>query len=77
MRKLYCNLCGKEFGPDTLDFNNISIHTFLGYGSKYDDCVLRIDFCSKCMDMIIDKCEISPIADLVPIHEEPGGAANE
>lgn len=65
MRRAYCNLCGKEFGRDTQDYNGtFSIHTTIGYGSKYDGCELELDFCSSCMDKIIEACAITPVCDV-------------
>ena len=64
MRTIRCNLCGKEVGGYTQDFNDdLFIHTQLGYGSKYDLCDLRFDFCSDCMDKLIDQCVIPPVVD--------------
>ena len=55
-----CNLCGKEF--DMWDAAEAtSIYKRLGYGSKYDEDWLELDICCKCLDTIIDQCEINPI----------------
>lgn len=60
-REYYCNVCGKKM--DIFDaHNHISISESLGYGSKYDGEYVEIDFCSSCLDAIIDKMAISPIA---------------
>jgi hypothetical protein len=57
-------MCGREFKD--ADYNDeLSIHTTLGFGSKYDMSRLDIDFCSVCMDKIIDRCVIPPIKELV------------
>ena len=66
-----CNMCGEEIGSlRTLDCNDdFSIHTIIGYGSKYDGFALDIDFCSDCMDKIIDQCHIPPVIDLEDINE--------
>ena len=65
MAKLYCNKCGKGFGfEENQDANeDFSIHTIIGYGSKYDECYLDLNLCSSCMDELIDQCAISPIYD--------------
>lgn len=59
-----CNKCGRSFGLYTQDCNdNFVIHTMIGYGSKYDECILSLTLCSACMDELIDECVISPITD--------------
>lgn len=64
MKKTICNKCGREFGDVTQDYNeNFSIHTQIGFGSKYDRCGLELDLCSDCMDELIDSCVISPVID--------------
>lgn len=64
MKKTYCNKCGKEFGDITQDYNDsFSIHTRIGYGSRYDMCGLELDLCSSCMDELIESCVISPVID--------------
>lgn len=63
MKKTTCNLCGKnfDFWDEQEDF---SIYTRIGYGSKYDDEQLKLDLCCECMDKLIDRCVISPVADI-------------
>jgi hypothetical protein len=39
-----------------------TIHTRIGYGSKYDEEEVELHICCDCMDKIIDKCVISPLA---------------
>ena len=64
MKKTYCNKCGKEFGDVNQDFNDdFSIHTRIGYGSKYDMYYVKLDLCSACMDELIDTCVINPVVD--------------
>lgn len=57
----YCNICGSK-----MDFWDIqedyTIHTTAGYGSKYDEEEIELHICCDCMDKIIDKCKITPIA---------------
>ena len=43
-----------------------SIHTTIGYGSKYDEERVELDFCCECMDKLIDKCVISPLVSMRP-----------
>lgn len=64
MKQIWCNKCGNEIGPSTLDFNDrFSIHTRIGYGSKHDGEMLWLTLCSSCMDKLIDVCAISPVHD--------------
>lgn len=57
-----CNKCGKDF--DIFDEQeDFSIDRILGYGTKHDGEHLKIRFCCKCMDEIIDSCEISPFVE--------------
>ena len=64
-----CNKCGKDF--DDLDTQEeFSIHTTLGYGSKYDGDVLQLDLCCDCMGKLIDACKISPLKSLNKIYGE-------
>lgn len=57
----YCNICGSK-----MDFWDIqedyTIHTTAGYGSKYDEEEIELHICCDCMNKIIDRCAISPIA---------------
>lgn len=57
----YCNICGSK-----MDFWDIqedyTIHTTAGYGSKYDEEEIEIHICCDCMDRLIDRCAISPVA---------------
>lgn len=43
-----------------------SIHTTIGYGSKYDEEKVELDICCDCMDELIDKCVISPLTSRRP-----------
>lgn len=55
-----CNKCGKLF--DDLDIQEeLSLHTTLGYGSKYDGHTIQLDLCCDCLDELIESCKISPI----------------
>ena len=42
---------------------HFSIHTRLGYGSRYDEDELELDLCCECMDKLIDECVIPPIIE--------------
>lgn len=59
-----CNCCGKEFDmwDEQEDF---SMKRHVGYGSKFDGCVIDIDLCCNCFDGVLEdlipKCEINPI----------------
>lgn len=57
-----CNKCGKEF-----DFwdeqENFSIHSQMGYGTKYDGDRLELNLCCACTENLIDDCLISPIKE--------------
>lgn len=57
----YCNICGSKM--DVWDIQeDYTIHTRIGYGSKYDEEEIELHICCDCMDKIIDKCAISPLA---------------
>ncbi len=36
----------------------------LGFGSKYDGCLVELDLCNNCLDVFIGECAINPIIDL-------------
>lgn len=60
MKKIICNKCGKEF--DCWDEQEgFSIHSYCGYGTKYDGDKLDLDLCCDCMEKLIDECVVSPI----------------
>lgn len=63
MLKHVCNKCGTEL--DRFDIQECFYieSDYLGYGTKYDGDRLRIDFCCKCMEEIIEQCVISPITE--------------
>ncbi len=70
----YCNICGSKM--DLWDIQeDYTIHTRAGYGSKYDEEEIELHICCDCMDKLIDKCAISPLAshaaDYKLIKEEP------
>ena len=56
----YCNMCGKKF-DEWDEEENYSISTQCGYGSKHDGDIIRVDFCCKCFDEIINRCKINPV----------------
>lgn len=63
MIKKICNMCGKEF--DMWDEQeSFGIYNYnVGYGSKYDGDIIRLDLCCECADKIIDACKISPVEE--------------
>lgn len=62
MVKKYCNCCGKEY--DYWDYNeDISIHRYVGYGSKYDGDEILINICCECFDKLVESCKIPPQMD--------------
>lgn len=56
----YCNFCGKPLDEWDLQ-EDFSIHTIVGYGSKYDLTEVHLQLCCKCFDKIADECKISPV----------------
>jgi len=63
-----CNMCGKDL--DVFDQQeNISYHSRMGYGSKFDLCQVDIDLCCSCFDKVMDEY-IIPNCLLDPISEE-------
>ena len=60
MKKLVCNMCGKEFDmwDEQEDF---SIHRTCGYGTKFDGDSIQLDLCCDCMEKLVDSCLISPV----------------
>ena len=63
MRKVYCNMCGKEMGFWDIQ-EDFKIRTEIGYGSKHDGESLELDLCCDCMDKLIEQCKISPVHDI-------------
>lgn len=55
-----CNLCGKPLDEWDLQ-EDFTIHTTVGYGSKYDLSKVHLQFCCDCFDKIVDSCKISPV----------------
>jgi hypothetical protein len=57
-----CNVCGKEF--DFFDSQeDFKIHSFCGYGTKFDGSVINMHICCDCLEKIVDSCAISPVRD--------------
>jgi hypothetical protein len=56
-----CNKCGK-----TLDIWDIqedfTLQKKLEFGTKYDRLQLKLRLCCKCMENLIDECEVSPLS---------------
>ena len=62
MRKITCNMCGKEF--DVWDAQeDFNISGWIGYGSKFDGLYLQLDLCCDCMDNLIRSCKITPVSE--------------
>jgi hypothetical protein len=55
-----CNLCGKPLDEWDLQ-EDFTIHTTVGYGSKYDLSKVHLQLCCDCFDKIVDSCKISPV----------------
>lgn len=63
MTKKICNKCGKEMDPwDCISGFHVEME--LGFGSKYDGCLVELDLCNNCLDVFIGECAINPIIDL-------------
>lgn len=62
MTRKFCNMCGREmdWADDSAEFN---IHTYLGYGTRYDGGYLRLDLCCNCMERLIEECELNPVEE--------------
>lgn len=78
MKVTFCNICGEDFDLEDY-YNNLGVHTILGYGSKHDGRNLEMDICCQCMDKLIQKCRISPLS-MASTHtslEECGAATRE
>lgn len=59
-----CNVCGKDFDEYDLQ-EDFGIHTYVGYGSKYDCTHIECDICCDCFDKLYDQlkamCVIPPV----------------
>lgn len=59
-KEMTCNVCGKKFDFwDTQE--NYNIHTYCGYGSKFDGETIDLDICCECFDKLVESCKVSPI----------------
>lgn len=62
-KQTICNLCGKILVTEC----DLSIHTRLGYGSKYDGSLIDLDLCPECTDKLIDamkaKCKVPLLSE--------------
>ena len=63
MIKTICNMCGKEFDFWDMQEDFHIEKDEIGYGSKHDGMHLKLDLCCSCMDSLIDRCIIPPIAE--------------
>ena len=56
----YCNICGNKM--DMWDIQeDFTIHSYVGYGSKFDEEEIELHICCDCMDQMIENCAISPL----------------
>ena len=56
MTKVICNMCGKELDEwDLQESQDYSLHTKIGYGSKYDGNNIDLDLCCDYFDKLLDK----------------------
>lgn len=60
MRTITCNKCGRPI-DEHKEGKAQRLNTVLGYGSKYDGCLVDLDLCPDCVDELIDSCKISPL----------------
>lgn len=58
-----CNICNKEFELYDIQ-SGLNITKYLGYGSIYDGCRLKLNICCDCLDNIIKSCKKSPVEDM-------------
>jgi len=62
LKQEICNCCGGKL--DFFDIQqNFTIHKRIGYGSKYDGCVIECKLCCSCFDKMIGACKESPIIE--------------
>lgn len=57
-----CNICGNPLDEWDLQ-EDFTIHTVVGYGSKYDLSEVDLRMCCACFDAIVDTCKISPLLE--------------
>lgn len=62
-----CTMCGKVF--DSWDYQeNLCFDHLIGYGSKYDGGILKLNLCIECFDKVLDfilpQCKTNPLSDL-------------
>lgn len=58
-----CNMCGKLF--DVYDEqHDFRLVRRLCYGSAHKGQDMELDLCCKCMDGLIEKCEITPLISI-------------
>lgn len=56
---------------------DFTIHTTIGYGSKFDEEEVELHICCDCMDRIIENCAITPLVkqahEYMLVKKEPAG----
>ena len=66
-KQIVCNVCGKQIDQIYENQLVISIHNYIGYGSKHDGDKIDLDICADCFDKLIDgfreKCAVNPIKE--------------
>lgn len=55
-----CNLCGKPFDEWDQE-ENLCIHSYVGYGSKFDTSIVDMHICCNCFDSLVERCVKNPI----------------
>lgn len=64
-----CNLCGKNM--DTYDVRMGARMKYVSnFGSRFDGEPIRIDFCQKCADALIEKCKLPPFIEDSEFEED-------
>lgn len=55
-KQTICNWCGDVMTAEE-ENNGINLHTFLGYGTKFDGKDFNLDLCPKCTEEFIEMIE--------------------
>lgn len=68
-KQVICNVCGKQIDQICADQAVVSIHSSIGYGSKYDGDTFDLDIYCDCFDKLIDgfteKCAVNSIKEIL------------
>lgn len=72
-KQIICNVCGKAIDQIFENQLVISIHNYIGYGSKHDGDKIDLDICADCFDKLVDgfreKCAINPLQEMEQYRE--------